>query len=141
MRFIQGFVCRGLGITAHSLSSPSVFHLPLSSTFQHCHSRMERRLSKGTNKMKSGTGLYILNQVWIEAEMEGGILYVMSSRLNNCSHLPSSITYSIIPGGKGKGVGRHWSWRGAALKFNPAIRPHNANPWMPRLGLFHRHKI
>lgn len=89
---------------------------------------MENRLSKGTNKMKSGTGLYILNQARIEGCEGEGILYVMSSRLNNCAHLLSSFAPSIILQRKAKSRESDWSWRGAVLKFSLVIKLHNANP-------------
>lgn len=57
---------------------------------QHYHSGTEHCLSKGTNMMKTGAvlhRLYIPNQAGIEAEKGGGFHWVISSRLNNWSHL------------------------------------------------------
>lgn len=47
-------------------------------------------------RWKEGAGLYILKQIWIENNNEYSALDAMSSRLNNCSQLMSSITYFII---------------------------------------------
>lgn len=47
-------------------------------------------------RRKDGDRLYILNQIWIENNNECSALDTMSSRLNNCSQLMSSITYFII---------------------------------------------
>lgn len=47
-------------------------------------------------RWKDGAGLYILKQIWIENNNEYSALDAMSSRLNNCSQLMSSITYFII---------------------------------------------
>lgn len=98
-----------IGLQLTHCHSPLVFHLSFY-YLQHYHSETERRLSKATNKMKSGAGLDILNQAWIEAREEEGILYVMFSRLNNWSHLPSSLTYSIIPRRKAR------SWKRLVLE-------------------------
>lgn len=110
----------------------SLYHL------HHYHSGMEHRLSKGTNKMKSGTGLYILNQARIEGCVGEGILYVMSSRLNNCAHL-LSFHYSSEKGKERERATR--SWRGAVLKSSLVIKLHNADPAVARLRSFQRHKI